>query len=222
MPITIYPSKPMTQRALVLLLLCSACSSSAAPVQPAITPLLASRMTRLAEQCHGGDLAGCDTLGMYHWARDLESARDSAVGIWDAACRQDGVGACASLALAYDNDSWAGHNQKRAFVMLQDACARGSQPACVGVAARLTDGRGGTKDGKRGTSMMMEACEKNDMYACNNLGYRFYDGTYGERKNSRRAQEMFARACAVAVPAHPYPWYRDTARDSCRLAKELS
>ena len=60
-----------------------------------------------------------------------------------------------------------------------------------------------------------------DLFACLNMGYRTLDGTFGVARDSSRARVFMARACSVAVPNHPYYWYRDAAADACKTSRDI-
>src|SRR5262249_39963034 len=120
-------------------------------------------MWRLDSACTTGALAACDTIGMHHWASHDQDQRKIAAGVWQKACTEGGVGACANLAMAYDDGEGVKRDRKRAYAMAREACDSGSAPGCVVVASMLSDGRGGTKDVAAGGEMMERACTMGDM-----------------------------------------------------------
>ena len=179
-------------------------------------------MWNLDSACTAGALAACDTLGMHHWATRSKDERKLAAHLWEQVCAQGGTGACANLALAYDDGEGVKKDRKKALLLATEACDSGSAPACVGVASMLSDGRAGPKDPAAGIALMEKACTMGDLFACINMGYRALDGTFGVARDSTRARGFVARACAVAVRDHPYPWYRETASAACSLALQLA
>jgi TPR repeat protein len=179
-------------------------------------------MWRLDSACIAADQPACDTLGMHHWAGRNRDERRAAVAIWERACSAGGQGACANLALAYDDGDGVKRDRTRSRALAHNACDGGSAPACVTVASMLGDGRVGRKDLAASSALMLRACEMVDLYACTNMGYRSLEGLYGVARDSATASRFFARACAAAVTNHPYPWYRETSHEACALARDLA
>lgn len=179
-------------------------------------------MWRLDSACTAGALSACDTLGMHHMASRDKEDHKKAASIWERACSAGGAGACANLALAYDDGEGVHRDRTRALTMSQDACERGASAGCVGAASLLSDGRAGPKDLTAGNGLLEQACSLNDLYGCLNLGYRSLDGSFGFPRDSNAARTYLAKACAAVVPDHPYGWYRETGREACSLARQLA
>jgi TPR repeat protein len=176
---------------------------------------------RLDSTCTAGTLPACDTLGMHHWSTRDKGQRRLAATIWQEACAAGGFGACANLALAYDDGIGVKRDRKRALALAQEACDSGSAPGCVGVASMLSDGRAGHKDLAAGSAMMEHACTIGDLFACLNMSYRALDGLFGVSRDTSRARSFAVQACTAGIRDHPYPWYRDTASEACHLARQL-
>ena len=176
---------------------------------------------RLDSTCTAGGLPACDTLGMHHWSTRNKGERRIAAALWQEACSAGGQGACANLALAYDDGVGVKRDRKRALALAQEACDSGSAPGCVAVATMLSDGRAGHKELSAGAAVMEHACTIGDLYACLNMSYRALDGLFGVARDTSLARSFAVHACATAVRDHPYPWYRDAATEACRLAREL-
>jgi TPR repeat protein len=177
---------------------------------------------RLDSACTAGALPTCDTLGMHHWSTRDKQERKLAAELWQRTCSAGGVGACANLAMAFDDGEGVKKDRRKAFTLAREACDSGSAPACVVVASMLSDGRAGQKDLAAGAAMMERACTMTDLYACLNMTYRTLDGSFGVTRDTTRARAFAAQACSAVVPDHPYPWYRAAAGNACTLARQLA
>lgn len=214
--------QPTVQAVLLAVALVPTASAQAGPYRPPPGSLATSSiMWHLDSACTAGALPACDTIGMHHWATRDKAERRVAVSIWERVCTAGGSGACANLALAYDEGSGVRRDRGRALALARQACDSGAAPACVTVASMLSDGRAGEQDEVAGTAFMERACTMADLFGCMNMGYRALKGSFGVARDSTRARAFMKRACTVAVAEHPYPWYRETAKDACDLARQL-
>jgi hypothetical protein len=112
----------------------------------------------------------------------------------EAACAQDDMHACGSLAWAYGAGEGVPVDHKRELDLYTKVCDRGSAWACGNLGIMYHQGEGVTKDETRAAALYQKACDGKSASHCINLGILYEEGR-GVVKDLKRALALYRQAC---------------------------
>ncbi len=162
--------------------------------------------------CDGGLMSGCRELGtMYQDGMDSKPDRARAKELYIKACDGNDMEGCFNLGLL----SYQDKEKKQAKELYHKACDGGYMSGCfqlglmhnAGVNAKQDDAKanklfkkvcdGGDRRGCLAfwAKKYHQACNDSDMKACLNLGSIYYRGSSVVRRDTKKAKELYAKAC---------------------------
>ena len=155
----------------------------------------------LEKACEGGEMAGCDSLGLlYEGDQGVPQDFSLARTFFQKACDGGFMDACSRLGFLFYNGQGVSKDYYKAFTLYQKACDGGSMDGCDSLGNLYRDGQGVNQDFAQARTLYQKACDGGDMGGCTYVGNCYRDG-HGVPQSYSEARTFFQKACDVGLMA---------------------
>lgn len=145
--------------------------------------------------CDGGDLAGCNNLGlMYRHGQGVGPDDAQAVALYRKACDGGHLGACNNLGNEYDRGRGVTMDKAQAVALYRKACDGGAPVGCDNLGRMYEKGRGVALDAGRAVALFRKSCDGGFLKGCNRLGLMYEKGE-GVTPDKGQAVVLFRKSC---------------------------
>jgi len=160
---------------------------------------LASAVDYYRMACDGGDLPGCNNLGiMYENGTGVDhSDLKHAADLYRQACDGGAMRACNNLGIIYENGTGMDRpDPARSVKLYRQACDGGNFAGCNNLGILYENGTAvDHPDPAQAVALYQLACDGGEMMACKNLGDMYENGMGVDRPDLARAIRLYRQAC---------------------------